>query len=274
MRTMASAGRAVVFSGHRRRDRPRAPALRPGSVRPDDGPGRTVDPARLDRRRADAATGAALALRPPRAHGRAPSPRRPSAPRAVGGARAHDHAPPARRPGAATVLLLAAAAPAGSSSGSARARSPALPRATESARGLAALSERLRRRRADADGDRRRRGRARRGARRRRPRRRRRDSRTGCSTIRRSTSSRAAAGNRTSRPAAATRASSSSAATSTAHRHRALLVDAHARRISFRPRASRSGRRSLVGGAAPKGVDFLARTYAFFPWLVAAGARR
>ena len=32
-----------------------------------------------------------------------------------------------------------------------------------------------------------------------------------------------------------------------------------------------AGTEVLAGGAAPKGVDFLARTYAFFPWLVAIG---
>ena len=30
------------------------------------------------------------------------------------------------------------------------------------------------------------------------------------------------------------------------------------------------GAEILVGGAGPKGADFLSRTYAFFPWLVAA----
>ena len=35
-----------------------------------------------------------------------------------------------------------------------------------------------------------------------------------------------------------------------------------------------AGTECAVGGAAPKGVDFLARAYAFFPWLVAARARR
>ena len=162
-------------------------------------------------------------------------------------------------------VLLAAAAPAlflrltpGSLA--------SLPQTTESAPGLAALGERLRPRRADADAGRRRRGRAGARAPARRARRGRRGSRTRCSTTRRCTSSRAAARqpyvSRNGRYA------------------RVIVVGRHeygapaSRRLVDRvrgelvpPRASRPVR-VLVGGAPPKGVDFLARAYAFFPWLV------
>ena len=209
VRTMATAGRAVVFSGLAVAIGLALLLFVPVPFIRTMGLARAADPARVDRRRADAAAGAALVLRPPRAHGRAPASRRPRAARAVGRARAHDHAPPARRPRAGHRRCCSPRRRRCLSSGSARARSPSLPRATESARGLAALRDAFGPGRADADRGRRRRRARRRGAAAGRPRRGRRGSPTGCSTTRRSTSSRAAAASRTSRATAATRASSS-----------------------------------------------------------------
>ena len=57
--TMATAGRATLFSGADRRDRPRAARLHAAAVHPLDGRRRPARPGRLDRRLGDAAAGAA-----------------------------------------------------------------------------------------------------------------------------------------------------------------------------------------------------------------------
>ena len=72
------------------------------------------------------------------------------------------------------------------------------------------------------------------------------------------------AGRRTSTRAAATRASSSSAGTSTAPSERGSSCAACATRSS-RARASRRACASYAGGAPPQGVDFLARSYGCVP---------
>ena len=63
VRTMAGAGRAVVFSGLAVTIGLALLLFVPGAVRPHDGFGRPADPARLDRRGVDTAAGAPLVLR-------------------------------------------------------------------------------------------------------------------------------------------------------------------------------------------------------------------
>ncbi len=161
-RTMATAGRAVVFSGVAVAVGLALPLVRPRAVRPHAGTRRgLLDPARVGRRRADAAAGAALAL----SAARPACACRGSPPAACRGPRSPGRSCVARVVVLVptTALLLAAAAPVlflrltpGSLA--------SLPRSTEATRGLAASADGVRPGRADADRDRRRRGRARRGA--------------------------------------------------------------------------------------------------------------
>ena len=76
VRTMETAGRAVVFSGHRGRARPRAAPRDAAAVHPDARRRRLPDPDRLDRRRGHAPAGAAPELLRPARHGPASHPAR------------------------------------------------------------------------------------------------------------------------------------------------------------------------------------------------------
>ena len=89
------------------------------------------------------------------------------------------------------------------------------------------------------------------------------------STTGRRTSSRAASRRRTSTRAGSSHACTWSAATSTAPSRASISCERL--RDDYVPRARfPHGDRVYVGGAPAQGVDYLSRSYAWFPWLVAA----
>ena len=263
VRTMATAGRAVVASGLAVAVGPRAAALHAGAAPALDRHRRPADPARVDRGRADAPAGAAVAR-----SGAASAVARPARRRRVWARLARDdHAPARRLPRRGTALLLALAVAGARARRDARLvlEPAAAPRVDA---GLALLRDGVGAGAVtpievvvDSGEAGRRAAPTPRG---RRPPRR----RGSLHDPRGARSSRAGGEPRTSTRPAATRASSSPRATSTAPAETQRARAAAARRPCAARRASRRERASSRAARPPQGVDFLDRSYGAFPWLV------
>ena len=253
VRTMATAGRTVVFSGFAVAIGLGAAAARPGPVHPLARPRRAARPAGLDRRRADAPAGAAAPCSARALGGRAARRRPP----ALGAVRAAGRPPPrarARRRDGAPARARAARAPAAADTGvvlRASRRRPSPAAALTLLRdgvGDGAVTPTHVVIDAGAPG----------GARHRRCGARSAAGRTRSSaTPRRYIVASGQASRRTSTRAAGTRASSSSDGTSTAPGRRGASSTGSASELCPRARLP-GGVRVEAGGAPAQGVDFLA----------------